>query len=103
MSLAPVPPIRARAAIAAAIRAHPKGLTRQHVAELVAALRAEGWVRRVTILAAARDFLSEVLAGDPIPLHLRRDQTRAGVIRAIRQDLQGWLPAGEVDHGDSGR
>lgn len=71
---------------------------------MVEVLVAEGWGNKVSILAAVRDWISELLYGENRPIKLRSDQkndydlTCLQIIRNLRKQIQDSVPSGGEDH-----
>ena len=90
------------------IRTHKSGFCRHHVIDMVNVLNGEGWGNKVSILAAIRDWASELLYGDSRPVKLRRDQKDDAslaceqIIRFIRQHVNSELPTGGDDNAYNG-
>lgn len=88
------------------IRNHKSGFCRHHITEMVDVLKQEGWGNKVSILAAIRDWASELLYGNSRPVKLRPDQrddvslSCNQIARFIRQQVQQDLPTGGVDNAD---
>ena len=89
------------------IRNHGSGFCRHHVKQMIDVLRAEGWGNKVSILAAVRDWASELLFGNSRPVKLRPDQREDvslscdRIIRFIRQQVKQELETGGVDNADN--